>query len=316
MKTFSIIHQLFDNKYLSELIFAYKQQSTNSGILYLGETGINHTDYPKCFPQYIPETLNQQKHREIIYSKYYWTCKIYNSSLSDFNKLSKYHYYQVFIDSGANAVTIPEPFYNSILNDYVLFSEGKCFRNEIMKHALFCSNGFDIKILPVYTLNLYNFTLELLPQDLLMFVSKVEDHDMYINKFISEESDNFIIGANIIKRYHFIFNMHDKSIGAIVNTDFNLLDNVTLFHFTEIFQEKVGIQKVLFQIIALFTIKSLTTKGIIFIVAFISWLGIIYIKTFLNDTHIKTNKDFLIRIFKHNKYNNKDKGEEMTNIQI
>ena len=76
---------------------------------------------------------------------------------------------------------------------------------------------------------------------------------MYMFMFIPGNDDNFVIGNNIMKRYHFIFDMNDNSVGASVNVEYNA--DVILSHFNEQYIAKFKfdyyVKKIIFVLLSL-----------------------------------------------------------------
>lgn len=284
---FSIINYLQKNKIINETVFAYKYVTNEKGILYLGEKGVlPNLTFPKCFYSLIKDDYKIIKKNEYFLNKYYWTCKIYDLKYENDTKVKNFehtnHFYQVLFDTGASVIVIPKCFYNQIINDYLNSSNNQCYTKPKL-FALYCKQSFNIKNLPKYKINLFNFTIELLPQDLLKLIyNKTEA--MYLYQFLSQEDDNFIIGSNVMKRYHFIFDLKEGSVGAIINDDFNQLEGITLLHFHETFSKNYN-----FKIV--FSKKNV----LLYIICLIIICGL-----FL----INRNKNLIIKLHKEYKENN------------
>lgn len=266
---FSIINYLQKNKIINETIFAYKYVSNEKGILYLGEKGVlPNLTYPKCFYSEIKDDYKIIKRNEYFLNKYYWTCKIYDLKYENETKVKDFehtnHFYQVLFDTGASVIVIPKLFYNQIINDYLNSSNNQCYTKPKIL-ALYCNQSFNIKNLPKYKINLFNFTLELIPQDLLKLIYN-NTESMYLFQFLSQNDDNFIIGSNVMKRYHFIFDLKEGSVGAIINEDFNQLEGIILPHFYETFT-KIYNFKIVFsrKIVLLFIISIIIICGLILV---------------------------------------------------
>lgn len=251
---FSFINYLHSNHIIDTKIFSYKNINNSHGILFIGEKGIE--EYKKCFPSPIKEEYAVLKPMVYMFNKNYWTCKIYQFKYENETDVSYFnsdgHFFQAMFDSGSSLLQLPRQFYDVIIDDYLRMSEGKCKKKKKM-NAMMCDSTFDIETLTRYKVNLYNFTIEFLPIDLVKAILNRTEETMYMFMFIPGSDDNFVIGNNIMKRYHFIFDMNDNSVGASVNDEYN--GNVTLSHFNEKYITKfafeISVKKIIFVLLSL-----------------------------------------------------------------
>jgi hypothetical protein len=224
---FSLINYLYEAKTIPYKIFAYKQLSSIKGELFIGEHGLNYyannsqingfDGYPKCFCD---------EFNDISTDKFYsmlWTCpilSIYVNILSNvvLNKtLSSQQ--RILFDSGTNIVQIPNAFFSLFMGLYEKYSNNNCYFK--YSNTFVCKKIFNINALPLISLYMGNFTIEINPEDVLEIINyDGMDFITYSLRMSSWNEQLWIIGTNVLKKYHTIYDMEEGSIGVIYNVDF------------------------------------------------------------------------------------------------
>lgn len=231
----SFIYYLYKNKIIEETIFSYKQISNDSSIIYVGETGLKKNEkYKKCFPRPSFESDSDLIKKALVDRSAFWTCQYFgffteNNTEILFNSSKNFdNFYYVFFDSGINFFKVPKPYFEFLKDQYMKASKGKCLR-VARNDGIVCNIELDLKILPRYKLNLGNFTIEILPQDVFR-VKNDGKHQMYqLTIFYGSEDDPvFTIGPTIMKRYQLIFDMKEGSVGILENEVINLKENIKI----------------------------------------------------------------------------------------
>ena len=234
----SYIIYLYKNKLIDKKIFSYKQISNESSLLYIGETGLGQNEvYHKCYARKIEDAQSDYERQLIIDRSAFWTCQYYGlfyengtkiqiNSTNDTDTQVK-DLYSVYFDSGANFFRVPEPYFTFLRESYLNASNGSCRPHYRYDDSIVCDLSYDLNLLPRFRLAFKDFSLEIIPQD--VFRIKQEGIRIYYQFTILIGSEpTFTIGATIMKRYQFIFDMDDGSVGILPNYLINKIENITV----------------------------------------------------------------------------------------
>lgn len=231
----SFIYYLYKNKLIERPVFSYKQITNDSSLIYVGETGLRKNEkYKKCYPSGSFESDSELIKKILIDRSAFWTCEFFgffteNNTEIIFNSSKSFdNFYYVFFDSGINFFKVPKPYFEFLKDQYMTASKGKCLR-VARNDGIVCNIDLDLNILPKYKINFGNFTIEIFPQD----VFKVKNngkHPIYqLTIFYGSEDDPvFTIGPTIMKRYQFIFDMKEGSVGVLENKEITLKENIKI----------------------------------------------------------------------------------------
>lgn len=233
----SYIIYLYKNRIIDKKIFSYKQTSNETSLIYVGETGLKHNErFHKCFARKIDDAHNEYERKLIIDRSAFWTCQYYGLFYNNGTKIKVNNtndtdtqvndFYSVYFDSGTNCFRVPEPYFGVLKESYIKDSNGSCssyYRND----GIVCDLSFDLNLLPRFRLAFKDFSLEIIPQDVFrLYNDKLRT--FYQFTILQGSEPEFTIGAPIMKRYQFIFDMDDGSVGILPNYLINEIENITV----------------------------------------------------------------------------------------
>ena len=232
----SYIIYLYKNKLIDKKIFSYKQISNESSLIYVGETGLSQNEtYYKCYARKIEDAKSDYERELIIDRSAFWTCQYYGLFYDNGTKIKVNNtndtdsqvkdLYSVYFDSGANFFRVPEPYFTFLRESYLKASNGSCRPN--YRYDIVCELSYDLNLLPRFRLAFKDFSLEIIPQDVFR-IKQERIRIFYQFTIIKGLEPIFTIGATIMKRYQFIFDMEDGSVGILPNYLINKIENITV----------------------------------------------------------------------------------------
>lgn len=150
---------------------------------------------------------------------FFWTCEIKGFGVKDKNIEITEDKYQMFFDTGANGILVPEKIFLKIIDLYAPSLKNKC-KFRFIEGILICYNPFKIQSIPKIIFNLGQFNITLSPHDIFMKDESKKGRAIYYSRMLSWPQNTVIMGTSILKRYLTIFDMDDGSIGVVENKDY------------------------------------------------------------------------------------------------